>query len=152
MKTVEVNIYGRTCHLRLTSAALYDIYERFGKDKSVFDHVAGTDKEAFDALCWYFAKLSEQGELSRRAQGHEPKEIITAGEVKLLLTPADLPKVKLAVIRSLQEGFGREVEDTEPIDIGLLELQKKTAAAEPAHSSSRPRCDFWGFLCGKHIC
>ena len=149
MKTVEVNIYGRTCHLRLTSAALYDIYEHFGKDKSAFDNIEGAGKAAFEAICWYFAKLAEQGELTRRFQGHEPRDIITETEVKLLLTPGDLPKAKLAVLRAMQQGFGREVEDDEPIDIGLLELQKKTAAAGPGPASSKRSRSFWASLFGK---
>lgn len=149
MKTVEVHIYGRTCHLRLTSAALYDIYEHFGKDKSAFENIEGTDKAAFDAICWYFAKLSEQGELSRRMQGHEARDIITKEDVKVLLTPGDFPAAKLAVLRAMQQGFGREVEDDEPIDIGLLELQKKTATAGPGPASSKRSRSFWASLFGK---
>lgn len=149
MKTVEVNIYGRTCHLRLTSAALYDIYEHFGKENGAFENIEGANKASFDAICWYFAKLSEQGELTRRFQGYEPREIITEAEVKLLLTPGDLPKAKLAVLQAMQKGFGREVEDDEPIDIGLLELQKKTALAGHAPASSRRLRSFWESLFGK---
>lgn len=149
MKTVKVTIYGRTCHLRLTSAALYDIYERYGKEKSAFEHIEGAGKDAFDAICWYFAKLAEQGELTRRYQGHEPRDIITEAEVKLLLTPNDFPAAKMAVLRAMQEGFGREVEDDEPVDIGLLELQKKTATVEAAPASSRPFQSFLAFLSGK---
>ena len=117
MKTVEVHIYGRTCHLRLTSAALYDIYEHFGKDKSAFENIEGTDKAAFDAICWYFAKLSEQGELSRRMQGHEARDIITKEDVKVLLTPGDFPAAKLAVLRAMQQGFGREVPLAEEVTV-----------------------------------
>ena len=149
MKTVEVHIYGRTCHLRLTSAALYDIYEHFGKDKGAFENIEGADKAAFDVICWYFAKLSEQGELSRRMQGHEARDIITEEDVRVLLTPGDFPAAKLAVLRAMQQGFGREVEDDEPVDIGLLELQKKTATAEAAPASPRPSRSFWAFLSGK---
>lgn len=149
MKTVEVHFYGRTCHLRLTSAALYDIYEHFGRDKGVFDNIAGADKKAFDAICWYFAKLSEQGEMTRRWEGHDPQPVLTEEDVRVMMTPADMAAVKLAVLRALQQGFAREVEDDEPIDIGILELQKKTAKAEAGPASSKPSRSFWASLFGK---
>lgn len=150
MKTTEVNFYGRTCHLRLTTAALYDIYERFGKDKGVFENIDGSGKDAFDAACWYFAKLAEQGELTRRLEGHEAQPVITEEDVRILMVPRDLPNVKKALIRTLQRGFACEVEDDEPIDVGLLELQKKTATAEAAPNSSKPRRSFWASLFGTH--
>ena len=151
MKTTEVNFYGRTCHLRLTAAALYDIYERFGKDHGAFENIDGSDKATFDAACWYFAKFAEQGELSRRWEGHEAQPIITEDEVRVLMTPGDLPVVKTALVRTMQRGFACEVEDDEPIDVGLLELQKKTAKAEAEPDSAKPRRSFWASLFGKHI-
>lgn len=146
MKTIELNVYGKTCHLRLTSAALYDIYEHFGKETSVFDNISGSDKAAFDAVCWYLAKLSEQGELARRWEGHEAQELFTEADFRTLMTPSDFPAAKLAVIRALNMGFGREVEDDEPVDLVLLEMQKKTEKAAAAPDSAKPSHSFLGSL------
>lgn len=145
MKTIELNVYGRICHLRLTSAALYDIYEHFGKEVSVFDNISGNDKAAFDAVCWYLAKLSEQGELARRWEGHEAMEFLTEADFRTIMTPKDFPAAKLAVIRALNQGFGREIEDDEPVDLVLLELQKKTAKPEAEPDSAKPPRSFLGF-------
>lgn len=154
MKTVKLNFYGETCHLRLTSAALYDIYEKFGREGSVFDHITGSDRAAFEAICWYVAKLSEQGELTRRWQGMDPGKVLTEEQLRIQMTPADMPGAKIALLRALDLGFGREIPDEEPVDIGFAEFTKKATpeAAGPGRGfcSWLRRC--FAFLCGKHSC
>lgn len=153
MRTIKFEFYGETYHLRLTSAALYDIYERFGRT-SVFENITGSDKAAFDAVCWYVAKLSEQGELTRRWQGMEPGKVLTAEQLQILMKPADLPLAKLRLLQAMNLGFGREVPDEAPTDIGFAEFTKKATpeAAEPVRGSCRWLRRFWAFLCGKPSC
>lgn len=154
MKTVKLNLYGETYHLRLTSAALYDIYEKFGREASVFEHITGIDKAAFEAVCWYLAKLSEQGELTRRWQGMEPGKVPTEEQLRIQMTPADMPGAQIALLRALNLGFGREIPDEEPVDIGLAEFTKKATpeAAGPGRGSCRWLRRCFAFLCGKHSC
>ena len=153
MKTTHIEIYGQELHLRLTAAALYDIYEEFGSG-SVFEHISGSDRAAFEAVCWYLAKLAEQGELTRRWQGFEAGPIPTAEQFRIQLTPADMPLAKLALMRAINRGFGREIEDEEPVDVGLAEFGKKETpeAAEPGRGICRWGRRFWAFLCGKPCC
>lgn len=146
MKTVKYEFYGQTLHLRLTSAALYDIYDAYGHDGSVFDHITGSDRTSFDAACWYLQKLAEQGELTRRWEGFEPSEIPSLEQLRLLMTPADLIGAKLALVRAMNLGFGREIEDEEPVDLGLVEFEKKTPPEEkPASGSSTRQRGSWAF-------
>lgn len=153
MRTIKFEFYGETYHLRLTSAALYDIYEKFGRT-SVFENITGSDKAAFDAICWYLAKLSEQGELTRRWQGMEPGKVATEEQLRILMKPADLPAAKLRLLQAMNLGFGREVPDEEPTDIGFAEFQKKATPeeAEPGRGSCRWLRRCWAFLCGKPSC
>ena len=60
MKTFPYTLNGNTWHLCLNGAALFDIYEKYGDKGFVTDHIAGNDKNAFQATCWMLAKLAEQ--------------------------------------------------------------------------------------------
>ena len=55
MRTVPYALNGQTWHLCLNGAALFDIYDKFGTDGSVFDHIEGTDRKSYDATCWMLA-------------------------------------------------------------------------------------------------
>ena len=128
MKTVEFTVIGRTLHLCLNGAALFDIYDNFGDKDSVVDHIAGNTRASFRATCWILAKLAEQGELVRRAQGYDRCDIPTAQLFQLNLKPKDVAAAKHAIREAVALGFAREEKDDadQPIDLGLQELQKKT--------------------------
>lgn len=132
MKTVEFEWNGQVRHLCMNAAALFDIYDKFGTEKNVLDHIKGSDRETFNNLCWMLWKLMEQGELVRRFQGHDRAKIPAELEVRTLLQPVAYNEARKAVAEAYFLGMQREIDDEEPvrIDKGLLELQKKTAAAE----------------------
>lgn len=151
MRTINFEHYGQTYHLRLTSAALYDIYDRFGAQESAFDHILGGDRESFEAVCWYLHKLAEQGELTRRWQGFEAQPIPTEEQFRIQLQPKDMPRAKLALLQAMNLGFGREIKEDGPVDEGLAEFQKKTPPEkkEAGHALSRWLRRFLTFLLEK---
>ena len=61
------------------------------------------------------------------------------------MTPADLPRAKLALIRAMNMGFGREIEDEEPVDLGLVEFEKKT---QPTDGHGRGFTTWLRSFCG----
>ena len=61
MKTVDFELQGRTLHLFLNGAALFDYYETYGSDQEIVERITGDSKASFRATCWVLAKLSEQG-------------------------------------------------------------------------------------------
>lgn len=145
MKTAEFRLGERTFTLCLNGAALFDLYDKFGQDKPILDHIAGTDRASFDALCWMLAKLSEQGELVRRYEGHEAGKIPSEHFFRTNLAPLEIARAKSAVTEAVARGFEREVpgEDAR-IDLGLLELEKKTAPAPAGPAICRWLASFWG--------
>lgn len=128
MKTLEYRLGGEIYHLCLNGAALFDSYDKFGEEGSLIDHIQGRGKPAFDATCWLLAKLAEQGELVRRYQGHAKQPIPTQERFAALLRPRDVPAAKAAIIQAAALGFAREEDGGEDeVDLGLAELEKKTA-------------------------
>ena len=128
MKTLEYTLNGQTYHLCLNGAALFDIYEKFGNKGFVTDHIKGTGKKSFSATCWILAKLAEQGELVRRYQGHAHGKFPSEQMFRTMLKPMQVHEAKLAIHTAVALGFTREDAEEEPeVDLGLIELQKKTA-------------------------
>lgn len=127
MKLIPFELEGRTYSLLLNAAALFDIYDQFGTDGSILDPIKANDSESFESLCWYLDKLAEQGELYRRWEGQTPKEMPKDGEFRVCLLPCDIPRAKAAIQESVALGFLRqEAEAPKEVDLGLLELEKKT--------------------------
>lgn len=124
----EYTFRGESYSLCLNGAALFAIYDKYGSSVSVFDPIKPATGEGFEAVCFYLAKLAEQGEIVRRWEGHKPRKIPSEAKFKALLSPTEVPEAKAAVQKALRLGFLREHDDREVIDIGLAELEKKEAA------------------------
>lgn len=131
MRTVPFALDGQEYHLLLNGAALFDIYDRFGGEGSVLDHVRGGSRASFEALCWYLEKLCTQGELLRRYEGRDKGPIPAADMFRTCLSPLDVPRARLAIHAAVAAGFGREEAERREVDKGLLELEKKTGAGSP---------------------
>lgn len=133
MKLCKIDINGQTFRLCLNGAALFDIYDKFGTKGFVTDPIEGHTRKAFNATCWMFAKLAEQGELVRRHQGYDRQEIKMPEYFQTFFRPADVLTAREAIKTAVQVGFAREIPDEEDgeIDLGLQELKKKRNRADP---------------------
>ena len=131
MKSVKIELAGATCYLCMNAAALFAIYDRYGTKGSVLDPIQTGDKAGFEATCWFLATLAEQGELVRRWQGLERGPIVPEQYFRVNLKPLDVAGAKDAIREAITLGFSREEEREKRVrDLGLEELQKKTAKAE----------------------
>lgn len=130
MRLSTFELDGTTYYLLLNGAALFDIYDQFGQEVSVFDPIKGSTRDSFEAVCWYLETLATQGELYRRREGHDKGPIPTADMLAVRLSPLDVPRAKGAIRRAICDGFALE-ETAQPreIDKGLLELEKKTGGS-----------------------
>lgn len=131
MKTFPYELDGHKFYLCLNGQALFDAYEKFGYEGFLTKHIEGKDKQSFENTCWLLAKLAEQGELVRRWQGLDRGPIVPVEYFRAHLRPLDVAGAKDAIREALSLGFSREEEREKRVrDLGLEELQKKTAKAE----------------------
>lgn len=131
MKTFPYELDGHKFYLCLNGQALFDAYEKFGYEGFLTKHSEGKDKQSFENTCWLLAKLAEQGELVRRWQGLDRGPIVPVEYFRAHLRPLDVAGAKDAIREALSLGFSREEEREKRVrDLGLEELQKKTAKAE----------------------
>ena len=127
MKTTQFELGGRVFHLCLNGAALFELYDKYGREAGLMEAIAGGDREAYNATCFYLATMANQGEIVRRYQGYEPGKFTTDAYFRANLAVWDVARAKEAVKAALLQGFHREeVDSDEVIDLGLQEIEKKT--------------------------
>lgn len=131
-KTIEFEWNGQTYNLLMNAAALFACYDKFGDQTCLLDHITGTSQKSLYATAWMMMTLSHQGELLRRYQGYEPSAMLDVNQIMREMGPKDLLRARRALRRAYNAGFDREIPsdedvDEDDIDLGLLELQKKTA-------------------------
>lgn len=142
---MEFAFDGQTYHLLLNAAALFDLYERFGDNGDLLDQMVGANRAAFDNTCYILVKLVQQGEAYRRFMQQEPAPMLTLAQVQRSFSPRDILRAQDAIRRAFSAGFARDTEDAEQdVDLGLLELQKKTAPACGRGGGWPKRRWFWG--------
>ena len=131
MKTFPYELDGHKFYLCLNGQALFDAYDKFGYEEFITKHIEGQSKASFENTCWLLCKLAEQGELVRRWQGLERGPIAPPEYFRTHLRPLDVAGAKDAIREAIALGFAREEEHERRVrDLGLEELQKKTAKAE----------------------
>ena len=76
--------------------------------------------------------------------------MLTVEEVQRTACPMDVIRMRAAIREAYSKGFERETaSEEEEIDLGLLELQKKTAPALPDAGGSASRPSFLASLFGR---
>ena len=128
MKVHEVDLCGQPLYLLLNGQALFDLYDKFGTKGFITDPIKGSGKKSFEAVCYYLFKLSEQGELYRRWQGQTHGPILTEQFFRVHLAPREVAAAKDAILTAIVLGFRREEKEAGDLDLGLVELQKKTGS------------------------
>ena len=147
--TIEFEFNGQTYYLLMNAAALFDCYDKFGND--ILDSIMGTSRRSFNSMVWVLAKLSQQGELLRRYQGEDHSKAINIEDATRTMSPVDAGRARKAILEAYKAGFAREVEkENEEVDLGLIELQKKTESGSRKHSFLTGLRNFFRYLFGNH--
>lgn len=96
-------------------------------DGGTITAIAENTKNGFEALCKALEFMSEAGEAYRKYMGYEKKETLKADYIKKVLLPYEIADLKNIIAETVVKCFKKEIEEPEQeIDLGLLELQKKT--------------------------
>jgi len=129
MKVTIQKVSKHTLYLAFDGEAMFIVDEKYGSVKNLMEKLLQTDRESLTTTCEVAAMFAERGELARRYYGYDPSKIIEADDIKRTIQPAQIVELKDSVIKAIELGFGREIENEEKeVDLGLLELneQKKT--------------------------
>lgn len=131
MKTFEFDYGGKVLHLYMNGTAMFAIdaldADRPDSSPDVIDRLKESTPEGIADLLKVALILAEQGELCRRYLHYTPERIPDARELLLLLSPAQLSLLRVAVMVAINAGYSQEKSgENDDIDTGLAELEKKT--------------------------
>lgn len=125
MKLITYELNGKQLYLLLNGEALFDCYDKLGREKSLLEHLEAEDKAGFENMVWMLCELAMQGELYRRYQGEDRGPILTYGQAITEILPTDIPQLKLALSAAIRNGFLRENPSDEDQDPWLAEIDQK---------------------------
>lgn len=125
MKAIKLTLGGQDYYLAFNGAAMFAFEDAFGGSGAYFEKSSGMSREAFGAICEAAAILAEQGELVRRAMGYDKGPIPSKDLLMACIMPADMLRLRQAVLNAIVAGYGRQVEGQEDTDMGLVELEQK---------------------------
>lgn len=141
MRQTEWNYNGDSCPMSFTADALFKIYDKYGAGNLLeVSKIADDTEEGYLNLCWVAALLCSEAELQRRYMGEDPRPMLSAEELQLMLAPCDIPALRSAVTEAIRQGFRTEAapEETE-VNLVLREREEAKKAKTPASSGS----GFW---------
>lgn len=147
MKLVEFELNGQTHHLLLTGAALFEMYDQFGDKGDLLGRITGASGESYRNTVWMLVQLARHGELYRRYMGDSHLPMLSVEAAQNTMRPVDVLRARTAIREAFAVGFASDkASETQEIDLGLLELQKKTGLGSAAQNGSAGRPSFWGSL------
>ena len=111
-RSVAISLGGEEYRLILTTRATMEIAEKYGGVDNFGDKLlTARDMEtAMPELCWLVSVLANQGiALYNLKHPDNKKPDITADEVELLTTPADVFELRPAVLTAIKLGMTRNI-------------------------------------------
>ena len=117
---------GKEYWLVYTADAYFELNEKYGTE--LFAKLRAADRSGYDMAVGCLLILAREGELCRRYMGYDAAPMLTEEEIRRTVLPDGIGEVKRAVMDALLAGMRVENhrESDEPVDIGLLEFEKKT--------------------------
>lgn len=122
---------GKEYWLVYTADAYFELNERYGTD--FFGKIRPVGREAYDIAVGCLCVLAREGELCRRYMGYDPLPMLDEETIRRTVLADGVVQLKNTVMDAILAGLHIEVEEKqenggkkEPVDIGLLEFEKKT--------------------------
>lgn len=126
---VIATINGEERPLNYSIEMMLKVNEKFGGIAKALDAIEKDTMTAIQHVRWFAVELANDGELCRRADGYEPRRMLTLDDLSLRMSPYDYVLIKDAVVKAIMAGYRREVDSNEDVDLGLAELNEKKAQA-----------------------
>ena len=133
-RQIELELGRKKFTLLYTVRVMLDVMAKYGSESGLLDELLKTGAESMEATLWLFLREAEEGNGWRRARGRAPRELPEAELLQYEITTEEYMRLRRAAMDAFTAGHRREVEDEETEeDVGLEELEKKTAPARRRH-------------------
>ena len=106
----KVVIGGEEYDLLLTTLATKEIAQKYGGLDKLGDMMQGGDIiQSLDEVAWLIATLANQPIMIANRKNHEKRELLTAEDVELMTSPADIGNMSDAIMAAIGKGMKRNV-------------------------------------------
>lgn len=129
-RPIELN--GKTYNMVYTSAAMLEVYDKYGDVSGMADKLDANQKEAARIVPWLVSLLCNQGIMleTGNTKPNNP-ELITPEWVALYTMPKDWQGMLSEAMAAIAIGNGTYHESEEgPVDVVLEELEKNADSGE----------------------
>ena len=128
MICVEINGVKRP--LNYSTEVLFDVNDRFGSFDAAAELLDRDDREAFETVKWFAIHMANDAELCRREEGYDSMPMLEDADISPHMKVYEFLELKAAVVKAIELGYFREVENPEKeIDLGLQEIKSKKGKA-----------------------
>lgn len=130
MKTTEFVLGPKTLHLYFNGEAMFQC-NALDKDlpedaPDWMNRMTENTLEGKRLLCQVAHILATQGELCRRYLQYDPERTPAEEDLQLLVPASRYVTLRTAVMCAIADGLAAKSQEDGDIDVGLLELEKKT--------------------------
>lgn len=129
MKFTKWTFDGKDYYLSYNVMAVHQIYDLGIEDLSAA--ISDRGAKSFEQVCRAAEIMIQQGELVRRYLGYDPGNVISAETLMLTLGLNHDFSLRRTMMESVLDGLRSETDERQEVDLGLLELQKKTGNEAP---------------------
>ena len=129
MKFTKWTFDGKDYYLSYNVMAVHQIYDLGIEDLSAV--ISDRGAKAFEQVCRAAEIMIQQGELIRRYLGYDPGNVIAADTLMWSLGINNDLALRSAMMGAVLDGLKSETDERQEVDLGLLELQKKTGNEAP---------------------
>lgn len=129
MKFTKWTFDGKDYYLSYNVMAVHQIYDLGIEDLSAA--ISDRGAKSFEQVCRAAEIMIQQGELIRRYLGYDPGNVVAAENLMLMLTTGEDLSLRGAMMGAVLDGLKSETDERHEVDLGLLELQKKTGNEAP---------------------
>ena len=106
----KVVIGGEEYELLLTTLATKEIAKKYGGLDKLGDMMQSGDIiQSLDEVAWLIATLANQPIMIANRKNHEKRELLTAEDVELMTSPADIGNMSDAIMEAIGKGMKRNV-------------------------------------------
>lgn len=129
-RMVYANINGIERPLNYSTEVLFDVNDRFGSFEVAAELLDRDDREAFEAVKWFAIHMANDAELCRREEGYDKMPMLKDDDISPHMKVYEFLELKTAVVKAIELGYFREVENPEDeVDLGLQEIKSKKEKA-----------------------
>ena len=88
-RVISYKLMGRDFELLYNMRAMLDVYDRYGDENALLEHLGGEGAEALTAAVWLFLRMAAEGNARRKLLGLPIPPLPDLATVSVLMTPAD---------------------------------------------------------------